>query len=609
MKKLSASLDFVISGRKNILYSLILDKIKDNQDLKILDIGCKEGQDLFYLINKRPKIQAYGLDITFVESWINNNLENLYFINGDATVCPFKDESMDIVISAECIEHILDIEKFLANVYRILKPGGYFFITTPSRYSYTYLIGKLIPKRLKNALRKLVYFGISPKDGIKKILPNGKIIKEHVHEYSIGEFKKLLNKHDLDVEIIKAGYLYVPLAPLFDRFPLLINLWKLFDKTISKLPFTNHLKAHFIARAKKHSLSEIKNILIINLGGIGDILLSQPALRALKNKFSNCQISILVVPRVYDLVKDFSYIDSIFIFYKSISPLNLFRNFITLFILRRMHFALAINMRTMVSKRSTFFIKLLLYIINPKIKVGRNTDGRGNFFDISIFEPTLGNKYEREYDIDTVKALGVEVLDKYIDFIIDEKIINKVKQILEKEGVYKDTILIGIQPGGMPARRWPIENFAKVISLISEKINCKFIIAGAKEEAGLIKKLIKISQRDLINLAGELNLKELAALIKRCNLFISNDTGPMHIAAILKVPLIAIFGPGDLRRYDPRNISDKAAVLYKKVDCSPCNRIKCKSKICLKMITPSEVLEAALKFLKQEKVYEDYGKY
>lgn len=344
--------------------------------------------------------------------------------------------------------------------------------------------------------------------------------------------------------------------------------------------------------------NNLNKILIINLGGIGDILLSTPALSALKNKFPKAQISMLVVPRVYELVKDSCYIDNSFLFHKRNSLISFLRNLITLFILRKMHFDLAINMRTIVSQRSASKIKFLLDSINPKVKAGRDTDGRAKFLDIKIPETLIGQKYEMDYDIEMARVLGAEAMDRSIDFEIDEKSVKEVDRILEEEGAAKDSILIGIHPGGWSSRRWPEENFSKAADGIAEKISCTIVITGAKNEAGLAGKLIKISRAKAINLTGKLSIKELEALIKRCRLYISNDTGPMHIAAGLKTPLVAIFGAGDLVRYDPRNISDKAIVLYKKMDCAPCNKMKCETLRCLRAISAEEVVEAALHFLR-----------
>lgn len=348
----------------------------------------------------------------------------------------------------------------------------------------------------------------------------------------------------------------------------------------------------------------MKHILIINLAGIGDLLLSTPALKALRNLYLGAEISILVPSRVYEIVKSLSYIDKVFIFnieYGGIVPFSkILRNLKILLTLRRNQFDIAINMRTLVSKRSAQKIKILLDIIKPKIRVGRDTEGRGYFFDIKIPETDTGTKYEMEYNIDTVKALGAKIIDKTIDFEIDEESVEKVEKILERENISKETILIGFHPGGRPSRRWSIENFVKVVEEVHRRIPSKLVVTGGKDEISLTKKFVRISHAKVINLAGMLSIKELGALIKRCNLFISNDTGPMHISAILRTPLVAIFGPGDIAHYNPRNISEKVVVLYEKVDCTPCAKIKCGSMKCLKGIRPEEVIEAVLKLINYE---------
>ncbi len=344
---------------------------------------------------------------------------------------------------------------------------------------------------------------------------------------------------------------------------------------------------------------EIKNILILNLGGMGDILLSTPALRALKSSFPLAKIYLMIVPRVFEAVNELPYIDKIFIFHKGAKIF--FNELKTLINLRKKRFDLAINMRTLVSKMSAQKMKLLLDIINPKIKAGRDTEGRGYFFDIKIPETDDGEKYEMEYDIDTVKALGIDVKDRSIDFQISNDSIKKINVLLGKKEIGESDILIGVHPGGKPSHRWPIENFSKAIDTISGRISCKFVITSAPDEASLLKKLKEITNTKIISLGEDLNIKELAAFIKRCNLYISNDTAPMHFAAILKTPLIALFGPGYITRFDPRTISEEAVVFYKKKDCAPCTRIKCNSMVCFKEIFPEEVVDTALRLLKADR--------
>ncbi|MBI4845524.1 MAG: glycosyltransferase family 9 protein, partial [Candidatus Omnitrophica bacterium] len=137
----------------------------------------------------------------------------------------------------------------------------------------------------------------------------------------------------------------------------------------------------------------------------------------------------------------------------------------------------------------------------------------------------------------------------------------------------------------------------KVIKGISAKIKARFVITGSHDEQNLANELIGLTGPEVISLSGKLNFKELGALIKRVNLFISNDTGPMHIAAILKTPLVAIFGPGDVTRFDPQNITDKVRVLYEGVNCAPCEKVECNNMKCLGLIKPEQVIEVAIDLL------------
>lgn len=253
----SPSRDYLM-GYKDILYSLILGNIDSRANINILDIGCKDGIDLRNVLTHK-KIKGYGLDIN--RQLLHRSAEqskeyrSLFFIQGRGEELPFKDKSMDIIMSSEVIEHIEEVPKFLCEINRILRPNSYLFITTPSRYSYTTIIGRFIPGKFKKSLRKLIYYGQNEKDGIKNILPGGTIVKEHVREYMPGELKKLINSNGFEVVIIRQGFLNIPLSPVFDRFPSLIKCWAIFDKLISVFPFSIHLKANFIVAAKKHPKS------------------------------------------------------------------------------------------------------------------------------------------------------------------------------------------------------------------------------------------------------------------------------------------------------------------------------------------------------------------
>lgn len=338
-------------------------------------------------------------------------------------------------------------------------------------------------------------------------------------------------------------------------------------------------------------LENIHKILVINLGGIGDLLLSTPALRAIKERYPDAAIDMMVVPRAAEVARSLSCIGEVFVF--GICGIYVIKDILTLVGLRRKGYDLAVNMRTLVSRSGAEKMKFVLGMINPRVKAGRDTDGSGYFFDIRIPETLPGEKYEMEYDIDMARALGADVRDKKIDLAVGEESAAAVDKLLEEAGVARGDTLIGIHPGGSPSHRWPLGNFAKVIDELHRKFHCKFVITGDKGEKPLLQELRRMSRVPLALLPESAGIKELEALIRRCDLYICNDTGPMHIAAILGRPLVAIFGPGYIKRFDPRNISDKAAVLYKKAGCAPCDKPACPDMKCLKDISPAEVLAEA----------------
>jgi len=348
----------------------------------------------------------------------------------------------------------------------------------------------------------------------------------------------------------------------------------------------------------------IKKILIVELGGIGDIILSGSALRALRQTFPDAKISLLVTGRSYDFVKKLPYIDQVFKFYVTYGgkqPLaGIFHNFKTLFYLRSLNFDVAVNMRSLISKNSVKKIKLLFDIVNPGMSVGRDTEGMGGFFDKKIKESIIGKKHEIDYICDLLTLLGVEVKDKNVELRVEQKSEKEVKKILEQHNISENDLLIGIHPGGRPSRRWPKEKFVELINKLSKELSCRVVLTAGRSETALSEAIKSKSEVDIINLGAQINLDELIALIKRCDCYVSNDTGPMHIAAVLKAPLVAIFGAGDVTHYDPRFISNKAIVLKGDAECYPCNRVECDMMKCYDNIKVEDVL-GAVKNLLQEK--------
>ena len=340
-------------------------------------------------------------------------------------------------------------------------------------------------------------------------------------------------------------------------------------------------------------LDKVGSILVLNLGGIGDMVLSFPAIRALKAAYPRAGIDLLCVSRVSPLAESAGIFRKIHV--SSSNPLVSPGLMVTL---RKNRYDLAVNMRTLASFPGAVKMRLVFALINARITAGRDTDGRGRFFAVRIPEKEPGEKYEMDYDLETVRALGADTADVRTGLEIDPESAALVRRLLENAGVMPGELLIGVHPGGMASRRWPADNFIALMKALAQRLPCRFVVTGSGGETGLGKKLAEAA--GALNLTGKLDLPGTIALIGACGLFISNDTGPMHLAAALRVPLVAIFGPGQLTRFDPRAITDKARVLYRPSDCAPCENKYCAELKCLTSIKTEEALEAALSLLSSE---------
>ena len=352
-----------------------------------------------------------------------------------------------------------------------------------------------------------------------------------------------------------------------------------------------------------NTIKGIRKILVINLGGIGDFLLSTPALRALKKGFPEATIAFMGVSRTCEMARTCAYFDRVipFAFYDEEKRKFLFAMSFQMFdflrALRKEKFEITINMRTIVSFLGALRMAFVFWAIGSPYRLGRDTEGRGFFLNMKIPESDAGDKLEMDYDLATVELLGVDISDRSFDAGLFGQDTGSITLLLEKEGVKASDRIIAVNPGGMFSRRWPLENFIKVIEELRQRVSCKVVVVGGIQELGLSTRLRLRLGPDIVDLIGRLSLLDSAALLKRSRLFITNDTGPMHIAAILKVPMVAIFGGGYLSRFDPRKISSRTIVLSKNVECAPCEKTQCASLKCLKEILPEEVLISALRLL------------
>jgi glycosyltransferase involved in cell wall biosynthesis/SAM-dependent methyltransferase len=237
---------------KKKYYKIVLNIIKKEERAVILDIGCGPGQDLCYLAQRR-RLSCLGIDLSLkhlkaacLKDFAGNRFA---FLQAGAEDLPFLDAAFDIVISSEVIEHLPSAQSCIEEIYRVLRPGGRLVITTPNRYSYFALMGKVFPTGLRKILGRLIR-GLPADADIEKAASAFKV-KRHIHEFSPFELKGILIKQGFRVDKIEGGMLAIPLVFLFYKFPVLHRYWLCLDKALNFLPFSFYFKANFLIAAHK----------------------------------------------------------------------------------------------------------------------------------------------------------------------------------------------------------------------------------------------------------------------------------------------------------------------------------------------------------------------
>jgi ADP-heptose:LPS heptosyltransferase len=168
-----------------------------------------------------------------------------------------------------------------------------------------------------------------------------------------------------------------------------------------------------------------------------------------------------------------------------------------------------------------------------------------------------------------------------------------IEQILQSNNIDASQYLIVIHPGGnWDLKRWPIENFSRVISQLAGSREIKVVISGAHKDIPLVREINNPVFKSAIDLTGQTDLKQLMALMKRANLVISADSGPLHLANSVGCDVIGIFGPTRPEITGLRG-SGRTYILQHDVGCNrePCYHLKCPDNICMQSISAQDVIE------------------
>ncbi|HSX03972.1 MAG TPA: glycosyltransferase family 9 protein [Rhabdochlamydiaceae bacterium] len=329
-----------------------------------------------------------------------------------------------------------------------------------------------------------------------------------------------------------------------------------------------------------------QKFLIVSTTGLGDTLWATPSIRALRETYPHSDISVLTSELGEQVLKNNPHIDELLVIG---NPL-FFSLACFFFILKKKKFDAIFLFHS--SQRLVFPLCALLGA--PKIigTLGLNKD-----LDCILTHP-LENKPQHEIErrLEMVRQVNALSKGQNLEFFTTQEDEKKIERFLESHQIKPSTLLIGLHPGAQNLfKQWHPSRFIQLGLKLKEKWPCKIFVTGSREEAALVAEIAS-NIPEAIPVAGELSLAAFATLQKKMALFVTNDTGPMHMAFAMKTPTIALFGPTDHELCGP-NKATAALTIQKKKTCMPCLRKKCEEPFCLLQIGVNEVYERACELL------------
>lgn len=339
-----------------------------------------------------------------------------------------------------------------------------------------------------------------------------------------------------------------------------------------------------------------RNILVRAPNWIGDAVMCEPAVRGLRSLFPEAELTMLAKSAVAELFINHPGLDSVLVYDDKGAHAGMSGKWSLAGTLRRHGFDLAVLFQ------NAFEAAFLAWLAGIPRRYGYATDGRVMFLTEPVAVPTGREPvHQVEYYWNLLRPLGMPGKSGFPTLFVSADEDRMIDGRLASAGIGSSDVIIGVNPGSTygGAKRWLPERFAEVAKRLvrrleqSESAPVAVVVLGAKGEESLGKDIAaQLGGRSAV-LSGATTIRELMAVVKRCRLLITNDTGPMHIAAACGVPVVAVFGPTDWRTTAP--YGQERSIVREAVDCAPCLLRECPiDHRCMTRISVERVYEAAV---------------
>lgn len=339
----------------------------------------------------------------------------------------------------------------------------------------------------------------------------------------------------------------------------------------------------------------INNILVIRLSSLGDVVLTAPVFANLRHFLPETKISALTKNQYQDVFLNNPHINEVLTLDQQENLTSLITR------IRKNKYDLIIDLH------SNLRSHLLGLAAGVKvIRYNKQSLNRYALLHLGTGTPALNKSVVERY-LETLNFLGPQQLNPETKIYLTENETRTAQTLLENSGINPADIIIGLNPGAKwETKKWPLPNWVDFL-IMCRNNKIKILVFGDDNDQSFISQIVKEigEARDfLINLAGRTDLRQLMALIKQCRLLITGDSGALHIAQALDVPVLILLGP-TVPEFGFIRSKKNDAILYKNLPCRPCslhgtNYCKRSDRICLAGIAAGEVFETMREQLKEK---------
>lgn len=336
----------------------------------------------------------------------------------------------------------------------------------------------------------------------------------------------------------------------------------------------------------------MRNILVIKLRYVGDVLLATPSLRALRESYPTARLTMMVNRGTEDMVKWNPDLHDVIVVERG----GIAAQLRELHQVRRRRFDCVIDLTD--GDRSA----ILSWCSGAPVRIGFNDEHRwrGRLYSTIVSAgPTVVHRVER--DLAALSHLGIASKPGPLVLHTSKKDEDTADRLLQELGVMGADgslakPLVTLHPGARYwFKAWPAERFAALADRLSETYGCRVLLGGGAQDVEMATAIGGQARSSPVTLAGRTTLLQFAAVLKRCALFVGNDNGAMHMAAALGVPVVGLFGPSNPLEWGPKG--ERVQVIYKEQDCRQCFHPTCLrgEENCMRRISVDEVVSCCRK--------------